>query len=455
MDKRIFIVVFLWSLINVVSCSFDDEGLEVVDLAGGKTTVEAEFSNAYQIPAPNMNKEESDFHRQGDALFEGIFITPPAPAMGGLGPLFVQNSCANCHKKNGSAAFPLATGDMGGVLARVSLPGHDNPYSILPVPGYGTQIQTKATFGVIPEAKLSYHSTMVEGSMQDGTKYVLMQPDFFLENFYIPFPSNAQMSIRLAPPIFGLGLLEAIREEDILAWSDPEDKDGDGISGRPNYVYDIRTKSHRLGRFGWKANQSDLYNQTAQAYLEDMGITSPFLTKDPSYGQLQHDNKDDDPEIPEATVLATAFYTQSLGVPDQRRKYDDDVIYGKKLFHFIGCQSCHKSQVTTGTHQEYFFLSNQTIHPYTDLLLHDMGEGLADHRPDGEANGFEWRTPPLWGIGLREVVGGHTNFLHDGRARSVEEAILWHGGEAVKSREGFKKLSKSDRQKLLLFLNSL
>lgn len=455
MTNRVIICICLWMFLVVTSCSFDDDKIESVSLAGGETTVEAEFSNAFQIPAPNMSMEEFDFHRQGDALFEGIFITPPAPAMGGLGPLFVQNSCASCHKKNGSAAFPLSSGDMGGVLARVSLPGHDNPYSILPVPGYGTQIQTKATFGVLPEAKLSYHTTTVEGSMMDGTKYNLRQPNFFLENFYVPFPSNAQMSIRIAPPILGLGLLEAIREEDIVAWSDPEDKDVDGISGRPNYVYDIRTKSERLGRFGWKANQSDLYNQTAQAYLEDMGVTSPFLTKDPSYGQLQHDNKDDDPEIPELTVLATTFYTQSLGVPDQRKKNDGDVIYGKKLFHFIGCQSCHKSEVKTGIHPEYSFLSNQTIHPYTDLLLHDMGEELADHRPDGKANGLEWRTPPLWGIGLREVVGGHTNYLHDGRARNVEEAILWHGGEALKSRENYKKLSKSDRQKLLLFLNSL
>jgi len=455
------VTVIILSIIGSVgllnSCSYDEIGNSPDHSisAGGATTVDAVFSNAFQIPAPNMDENQNIMHRKGDVLFESIFVTPPSPVLGGLGPIFVQNSCANCHKKNGSAAFPLSMIDMGGILARVSLPDPSNPDNTIPVPGYGSQIQTKSTFGIIPEAKLSYLMEYINGTMEDGTKYTLAKPNFILSDFYTDFPAHAQMSARIAPPIFGLGLLEAISEKNILSRADPDDSNHDGISGRANYVYDIRTNSVRLGRFGWKANQTDLYNQTAQAFLEDMGITSPYLPHDPAFGQLQDDKKVDDPEIDNETVRLAAFYTQSLGVPAHRDKDNPDIIYGEKLFHYIGCQSCHVSSITTSQHPEYDFLSNQKIQPYTDLLLHDMGEGLADHRPDGKANGFEWRTPPLWGIGLTDVVGGHSNFLHDGRARNIEEAILWHGGEAEKSKVQYTKLSKRDREKLLLFLRSI
>jgi len=438
------------------ACSDDSFDTEEIDIrAGGETTVYAEFSNAFQIPAPNLTPQELISHRQGDVLFESIFVTAPAPANAGLGPLFVQNSCVSCHPKNARSAFPENSSDMGGLLARVSLPGYGPNYTAIPVPGFGTQIQSKANVGVIPEAQLTCFFTFIEGLMADGTSYTLRKPNFKLTNFYTDFPQNALLSVRIGPPVFGLGLLESVPEEEILKRADPDDRDRDGISGRPNYVFDDRYQIMRLGRFGWKANQPDLYSQTAHAFLEDMGVTSPYLSNDPSKGQVQDDGKSDDPEINDDMVKLAAFYTQSLGVPAPRRSSQDDVNYGRKLFYFIGCEKCHRAELTTGINTDFAFLSGQRIQPYTDMLLHDMGEDLADHRPDSQASGSEWRTPPLWGIGLTQVVAGHSNFLHDGRAGNIEEAILWHGGEAQKAKESYTRLSAQDRKKILAFLYSL
>ena len=423
--------------------------------AGGSTTIFTEFSNSFQQPAANLDKEGLDDHRSGDLLFESIFVTSPSPQNSGLGPIFVQNACVSCHPKNGRAAFPESGSDMGGLLARISLPGSGIHGENISVPGFGTQLQTKANFGVIPEGQLSYFNEFIEGLMADGSSYTLRRPVFKIFNTYLPFPSEVQMSVRIGPPIFGLGLLESISEEELLKRVDPDDKNKDGISGRLNYVYDDRVGKMAIGRFGWKASQPSIYNQTAHAFLEDMGLSSPYLPQDPSYGQVQQDSKADDPEVTDDVVRLATFYAQSLGVPAPRRQNLPDVIYGKKLFAYIGCEKCHTSKMQTGPNSDHPFLANQSIQPYTDLLLHDMGPGLADHRSDGLANGNEWRTPPLWGIGLTQVVGGHTNFLHDGRARNLEEAIMWHDGEGRSSKDGYAKLSKKDREKLLLFLNSL
>ncbi|MCC7232264.1 MAG: thiol oxidoreductase, partial [Bacteroidia bacterium] len=210
-----------------------------------------------------------------------------------------------------------------------------------------------------------------------------------------------------------------------------------------------------LGRFGWKAGNPDVMQQSAGALNQDMGITNMVFPEESSYGQIQYDGRADEPEISDSLLYSIAFYMRTLAVPAARHRDRPEVTEGRTIFKNLGCVSCHRQKLHTGTDVAFPPVSNQDIYPYTDLLLHDMGPGLADHRPEFRADGSEWRTSPLWGIGLTRIVNGHTNFLHDGRARSLEEAILWHGGEAASAVQKFTQLNSRDRQKLLSFLNSL
>lgn len=450
-------LIYLLFLLSVSSCKQDTaEPMEDEDVnLGGSTTVNVSFINTFQQPANNLTASEIDLHRDGDKAFGDIFVTAPSVVNSGLGPIFNQNSCENCHVANGKSPFPSSPSELRGLLVRLSLPGKDNNGGPLEVPGFGGQLQTKATYGKQAEASLSWKEIEEIKSYLDGEKYSLRKFEFDIYNSYIPWPSNVLTSARIAPAVIGLGLFEAISASDIIGFADPTDLDGDGISGRPNYVWNDQTQQKELGRFGWKAGQPTLLQQTAAAYNNDMGITSPYFPKENFLQQIQYDKLIDDPEIDEATLKAATFYTQSLAVPKRRNAANPDVKKGKALFSKLKCSACHRPNFTTGQHPEFPFLSLQTIYPYTDLLLHDMGDGLADNRPDFEASGNEWRTPPLWGIGLTNIVGGHSNFLHDGRARNLEEAIMWHGGEAEKSKEAFGKLPKSERESLIKFLESL
>jgi CxxC motif-containing protein (DUF1111 family) len=241
----------------------------------------------------------------------------------------------------------------------------------------------------------------------------------------------------------------------VLGFADEGDADGDGISGRPNYTWDPVNKKMMLGRFGMKANTATILTQVAAAYQQDMGITSTVFPQESSFGEPPADGLKDDPELPDSILNATAFYIQSLAVPARRSVTDPQVQQGEKLFAQTGCTSCHKPTVQTGVDVRFKQLSNQRIHPYTDLLLHDLGPDLADGRQDFTATGNEWKTPALWGIGLFEKTNGTPFYLHDGRARTLEEAILWHGGEALKSRQQFAALSKTERDALVRFLKSI
>ena len=294
---------------------------------------------------------------------------------------------------------------------------------------------------------------------KDGESFSLQKPIIKIKDLnYGDLHKDTLFSVRTAQAMVGLGLLEAIKESDILALSDPEDKNADGISGKPNQVWDVKQKKTVLGRFGWKANQPNVEQQSAGAFLGDMGLTTSLFPnqnctkvqeqcmKAPSGGEL---------EVPDDILEKVVFYASMLAVPARRNVEDKNVLRGEELFKDSGCQSCHVAEFTTGNSVLYPELSQQTIRPYTDLLLHDMGEGLSDNRPDYEATGSEWRTPPLWGIGLVEKVNKHTRFLHDGRARNLSEAILWHGGEANESKTSFIEMPKDDRKALLAFLNSL
>ena len=319
-------------------------------------------------------------------------------------------------------------------------------------------MQDRAIVGVPIEGEFIIVYQEMPGVFVDGEPYSLRRPTYrFRKLAFGPMNPETLVSPRVAPAIVGMGLLEAIPEADILSAADPDDADGDGISGRVNMVWDERKGAMSLGRFGWKANVPTVEQQTAGAFLGDLGVTSELFPEENCTAPQENCMAAPDggrPEIGEKRLADVVFYTQTLAVPAMRDISDPQVQKGSQIFVQAGCAVCHTPRHTTGPH-EIEALSNQTIYPYTDLLLHDMGPELADGRPDFEANGQEWRTPPLWGIGLVETVSGHTMFLHDGRARNLTEAILWHGGEGAAARDAFKALTKEEREALIRFLNSL
>lgn len=431
-------------------------GARSTALAGGETTIFDATSQAFEMPAPNLVGARLEKHLDGDAAFGDTFVTAPAPVFSGLGPIFNNTGCASCHPKNGRGRPPREGERLDTIFLRVSVPGADAvTRGPLPVPGMGTQLQHRAVFGVLPEADVRMTQTERIETFADGESIRLRTLHFTIENPAVPLPAQVLTSPRTALPVFGRGLLEALDRATILALADEFDANGDGISGRPNMVWDTASGATRLGRFGWKANNSSLFQQTFNAYQQDIGITNPVLPIESATGQLQDDGLADDPEIDMETLDVATFYVQTLAVPARRRVDDPQVRRGEEVFAAAGCAACHTPTLRTGVLVGVPEVSHQTIHPYTDMLLHDMGEGLADGRPDFLASGREWRTPPLWGIGLTLRVQGHTLFLHDGRARTLMEAVMWHGGEAARAREAVRVMPREDREALIIFLESL
>ncbi|MGI9503628.1 MAG: di-heme oxidoredictase family protein, partial [Geminicoccaceae bacterium] len=337
---------------------------------------------------------------------------------------------------------------------------------LVPEPTYGGQLQDLAIVGHNAEGRMviDYQEQPVE--LAGGEVVTLRKPTYSVEDLgYGPLHPEVMLSPRVAPAMIGLGLLEYISEEDILANADPDDTDGDGISGRPNRVWSVESEKVMLGRFGWKAGNPTLNQQNSDAMAGDIGISNPLVPA--SYGECteaqidcrsaphgvseRHGGHETGAEVMEKIL----FYSRNLAVPARRNIDDPEVLLGKQKFYESGCIACHVPKFITRKDDSQPAQSFQLIWPYSDMLLHDMGEGLADHRPEGDADGREWRTPPLWGIGLTETVNGHTFFLHDGRARNLKEAILWHDGEGADARRRFVDLAKSDRDALITFLNSL
>ena len=428
------------------------------ELSGGETTVFDASSHAFSIPAPNLSPTAFEKHLEGDVEFEAVFVTAPAVVNPGLGPIYNNVSCINCHSRDGRGRPPGADEGLVSLLFRLSLPKGENSVTgkpPTPVPGFGTQLNNRAIVDAAPEGTVKIEYTEQTLTMADGTRVHLRYPNYTVMETYQPLPENVEVSPRVAPVVFGLGLLEAIPENVILAYTDEADVDGDGISGKPNYVWDVVEKRYTLGRFGWKANQPTLRQQVAAAYHDDMGITTSLFSVENSAGQSQLTAHNAAPEVSDEILDVVTFYVQTLAVPARRNVDDPQVKQGEQLFAEAQCASCHVPTLRTGVLPGVPSVSNQTIHPYTDLLLHDMGPELADNRPDFHASGSEWRTPPLWGIGLVQRVNGHTNFLHDGRARDLMEAILWHGGEAEVSRQVVEQMSKAERDALIAFLESL
>ncbi|MBI3898819.1 MAG: c-type cytochrome [Gammaproteobacteria bacterium] len=446
------------------------------ELSGGATTVFDDGRNAFSYPAANLTSDRQTDFFIGNSFFKKNWVEAPAStrARDGLGPHFIARACAGCHVLDGRGAPPKTRGGVAiepptGLLFRLSIPGDGGIYGVVSEPTYGGQLNNRAIQGVQPEARVQIRYQTIAGRFADGARYQLRQPLYrFTDLAYGKLHPQTLISPRVAPQVIGLGLLEAIRADDILANAERQRIANNGISGRPNRVWDAYAQEWVIGRFGWKANVGSVAHQDAGAFVGDIGITSQRFSND-GCTDAQPDCRDavareagvrrargESPvDIDERTLDKVIFYTRTLAVPARRRWDAPEVLRGKRLFHDAGCASCHVPQYRTGELNGLPELSGQTIRPYTDLLLHDMGEHLADHRPDFAADGREWRTPPLWGIGLIKTVNRHTYYLHDGRARDLMEAVLWHGGEAEAAKQRVLQLTKSERAALLSFLQSL
>ncbi|USD42257.1 c-type cytochrome [Vibrio sp. SCSIO 43135] len=437
--------------------------------SGGGTSVKKNGPNAYSLPAANLPMSKRLDFSVGNSFFRNPWVQAPAStdARDGLGPLFNTNGCQNCHIKDGRGHPPEAN-DIHAVsmLVRLSIPAMTDEQKkayikdgVIPEPTYGGQLQDFSLPDETPEGKINITYTDVPVEFADGTTVVLRKPHLAITDLgYGEMHPDTQFSARVAPPMIGLGLLESIPEETILRWEKEQAAEGGAVSGKANKVWDVQANQFALGRFGWKAGQPNLMQQNAAAFNGDVGLTSRLFPKEncTSKQSICADLPNGGtPEVSDNILDFVEFYSQHLAVPIRRNTEDPAVQLGKTLFTKVGCDSCHKTNIKTAKRPELPALSEQLIHPYTDLLLHDMGEGLADNRPEYLANGREWRTAPLWGIGYTEEVNGHTYFLHDGRARNLLEAVLWHGGEAESAKQGVLQFSQNERDALIAFLNSL
>ena len=450
--------------------------------AGAATVRARTDASAFSDPSGNIGFDGELRFKIGNGLFRKLWVSAPSSthASDGLGPLYNARGCQNCHLKDGRGHVPEPGEPGGSMFLRLSVPAADNAARLQiedylagagnpvtptrPDPVYGGQLQDLSAAGIAAEGRMRIEYDEIGVTLAGGEVAHLRSPGYGINDpAYGPLRDDLMISPRVAPQMIGLGLLEAIPTADILALADPADADGDGISGRANVVWSDDYDRPMLGRFGWKAGMPTIHEQSAAAFSGDIGISSPLHPEaagectdaqtacraapgGAEAGGLEIDA--------EAMALVT-YYSRNLGVPARRALDDPQVLAGKRLFYDIGCASCHRPKFVTHRLRDQPEQSFQLIWPYTDLLLHDMGEGLADNRPEILASGREWRTPPLWGVGLTGQVSGHTELLHDGRARNVLEAILWHGGEAQPARDGVVALSPDDRAALIRFVESL
>ncbi|ESX28632.1 c-type cytochrome [Mesorhizobium sp. M0317] len=428
--------------------------------------------DAFSQPSENITFEEQGNFKLGNALFRKNWVSSPSStqASDGLGPLFNERACQNCHLKDGRGRPPAAdsrTTSMFLRLARDASTAEEKTeiaaHKVLnfPDPVYGAQLQELAVPGLKGEGRMYVDYREEKVTLGDGSIVSLRKPSYSVDGLgYGPLDPRTTLSPRLTPPMIGLGLIEQIAPADLLAHADPGDRDG--ISGKPNMVRDLSSGQLTLGRFGWKAQTASIRQQAADAFAGDIGISTP---EEPSHwgdctaaeeACLAMPNgvqKRLGPvEAPPPVMDLVTFYSQNLAVPARRDVGAPAVLAGKKLFYEMGCIACHTPKFVTmrGNKAQAF----QLIWPYSDFLLHDMGPGLADGQAVGDATGSEWRTPPLWGIGLTKTVNGNAFFLHDGRARTLTEAILWHGGEGQKARDRFAAANTADRDALIKFLES-
>jgi CxxC motif-containing protein (DUF1111 family) len=448
------------------------------NLPGGAATSRKRVNaDAFSHSSANITFEQEAQFKLGNGLFRKLWVSAPSStqASDGLGPLFNARACQSCHLKDGRGHPPEGAADATSMFLRLARAAEteteqqavaERRARNFPDPVYGGQLQDLAVPGLQSEGRMTVSYEEVPVTLDDGTVVSLRKPSYGVTNLaYGPLHPATTLSPRMTPPMIGLGLVEQIHPADILARADPEDRDGDGISGKASIVRDARTGELTLGRFGWKAQTPTIRQQSADAFANDIGISTPDLPD--AWGECTQAQADcramptgvqprlGDTEAPDPVMDLVTFYSQNLAVPTRRDAKKPDVLAGKRIFYELGCASCHSPKFVTRRDAPDKAFAFQLIWPYSDFLLHDMGEGLADGQQVGDAGGTEWRTPPLWGIGLTKVVSGHTFFLHDGRARTLTEAILWHDGEARAARDGFAALAADDRDRLVRFLESL
>jgi CxxC motif-containing protein (DUF1111 family) len=442
--------------------------------AGATTSIEEPDRLAFSHFSTNLPHERHMDFRLGNALFRKLWVAAPSStrASDGLGPFYNARSCEQCHKDDGRGMPPDGK-DRGTLFLRLARAADtdaeraavaDGFVRNFPDPVYGSQLQDRAIPGLLAEAQVNISYSALPFTFPDGLIVTLRKPTYDVADLrYGALDRRTTFSPRVAPQMIGLGLIEAIPEDQIRALADPDDADKDGISGRLQIVRDMTGKS-RLGLFGWKAENADIRDQTAHAFVGDLGISTPLVDK--PHGDCTAAQADclklatgeqttlGRTEAPDPILELVTHYSRHLAVPARRKSGFPDVLAGKKLFYEAGCISCHRPKFVTANDAANEFRA-QLIWPYSDFLLHDMGAGLADGQLVGAATGREWRTPPLWGIGLTSTVTKKAFYLHDGRARTLEEAILWHGGEAEKARDNYATMTRADRENLIKFLESL
>ena len=422
---------------------------------GGATSRPAAGPDSFALPAANLPKEQLARFFEGQRLFNIAFVKAPSPVPGlaGLGPTFNRPSCGACHTRDGRGQPPAGPDDaLMQMVVRLGVSGS-------PDPNYGVQLNDRAIEGVPAEGQAEIVWEEIEGRYADGDAFRLRRPRVgFRALAFGPLGRATAHSLRVAPQLVGMGLLEAVPERTVRGWAAANRAHPDGVRGAVRGEIVHGQPFGKIGRFGWRAEQASVREQIASALVNDMGLTTslhPDENCPPAQSACRAADPGPRPNVSDRALRTMMFYVSTLAVPERRDAGKPEVARGEKVFAAIGCAACHRMTAKTGTHPTIAFLSDQTIHPFTDLLLHDMGDGLADGLHEGAVSGRMWRTAPLWGIGLVPLVNGHENYLHDGRARGLAEAILWHGGEAEMAKDRFRALPKPDRDALIAFLRSL
>ena len=440
-------------------------------LPGGETSNQVENKNSFSLSSRNLEEHMRINFLVGNALFERMWEDSSISkniAKDGLGPFFSARSCESCHINDGRGHIPLTNKeDKISVVIQISqnIEQSNDYIKNIDDDTYGGQISEFAVKDVLKEADIIIDYKYSLEMYEDGRVVELRRPIIKIDNLnYGEFNESTTFSARIAQPMIGLGLIENISDQSLLMNEDIDDTNKDGVSGKANKVWDIQKEKLEIGRFGWKAAQPSVYQQTADAFYHDMGLSNklysnPFncTSKQEECTKAISGNSEeyDDLEVSSDQLDLVTFYSSQLGVPARRNIDAENVKKGKEIFFALNCNSCHVESFTTGDSGSHANLNNQIIYPYSDFLLHDMGESLSDGVSEFLAQGSEWRTPPLWGIGLTNVVSDEYGYLHDGRARTIEEAILRHGGEANEIIQNYKKLKKYEVNQLLSFINSL
>jgi len=447
-----------------------EDAAEDPALSAGSFTIRRFDSHAFSEPAPVLTVKQRQTFMAGRSVFNRQWAAITSlNGDWGLGPTFIADRCSACHINTGRGSPPASPGEqLLSMLVRLSIPGADVHGGPKSHPSYGDQFQNRSMDGrnvdvayagepVPNEADLFLDWEEQTVAFSDGETMTLRKPKLRIENLkFGELGNDVLLSLRMTPPLVGIGFLDAVPEETMLSIA--EKQRAQGFNGRPNRVWDAVNKRMALGRYGWKANVPALKQQIAAAAIGDMGVNSNLFPEQncpPVQTICARQLPGNFPEIIDHEIEALELWLQGLAVPARRDVNDPEVLRGAALFSSAQCAVCHVPDLKTGKFSKLPQLSDQVFHAYTDMLLHDMGEDLADGRPDFKAGPRDWRTPPLWGLGLSQTVSASSAMLHDGRARNVAEAILWHGGEAARSRDVFREMTKAERKALVKFVEAL